>query len=318
MLRLGPNGVRGLGRGPRRAFPPSRPVVHLVTTDRALSVRVAALANRLRDWNHEVGAVEMRKQRESERVAKVLVESLVGGATMAFLEVQANGEHDYNLTYADGSVVPVEVTESVDFQIECGVGALADERFVNANSCRRDWHVHPLPDARIDVIRNKVDQYLAAVEYEGLDQFHASRDAGTFPSVRSILEDLKIGSGSTAVWNPPGRIGIDRPSQHVMSRVDSCSAVLGAVEFAMSKKREKKFAALAALERHLFVYVHPRNYPAWVALIDSDVSAGQPSVKEWGGITDVWVAGPDRSQGVYVVWRCTVGHGWRNLGRVTI
>jgi hypothetical protein len=260
----------------------------------------------------------MRKSKESERVAKLVVESLVHGATMSPLDHQANGEHDYNLTYASGLIVPVEVTESADFQIECAVGALACKRFVDINACHHDWYVHPLPDARINKIRSQVDQYLAAIEQEGLDEFFAFRNAAAFPSVRRILEDLRIESGSTAVWDPPGRIGIAQPSQCIMSPVDSFSAVQRAVESAVLKKREKRFAAIDAPERHLFVYVHPRNYPVWVALLGSTIPADQLSSPDWRGITDVWVTAPDRSRNEYVVWRCSAGQGWRNLGRITI
>lgn len=265
-----------------------------------------------------MGAVEMRKQKESEQVAKLVVESLVNGATMSTLDHQAEGQHDYNLTYASGQVVPVEVTESADFQIECAVGALADLPFVNVNACRHDWYVNPLPDARINTIRSNVDQYLAGVEQEGLDEFFAPKDAATFPSVGKILKDLRIECGFVTVWDPPGRIGIAPPSQNSPSLVDSFSTVQRAVESAVLKKREKKFAALDAPERHLFIYVHPRNYPVWVALLGSGIPTDQLSSPDWGGITDVWLTAPDRSQNVYVVWRWTAGQGCRNLGRITI
>jgi len=80
----------------------------------------------------------MRKEKESERIAKLVVEGVVPGATMLRLYHQANGEHDYDLRYADGLKVPVEVTESRDFQIERDLGALASEPFVNAKACDHD------------------------------------------------------------------------------------------------------------------------------------------------------------------------------------
>lgn len=264
----------------------------------------------------------MPEPKESERVAKLIVESLVPGATMSRVDGQAHGEHDYDLTYASGLTVPLEVMESVDFQIACTVGALGSERFVARGACRYDWYVHPLPRARINDVRAKVDQYLAAIEPEigsaGLTRFFAAKDASLFPSVRKIYDDLKIEAGTIAVWDPPGRIGIAQPSHSVLSSIDSFSTVERAVELAVLKKRVKKFAALDVPERHLLVYVDPRNYPVWVALLGSSVPADQPSPSDWGGITDVWVTALDRSQDAYVVWRCTSGQAWRNLGRVTI
>ncbi|MCX6633697.1 MAG: hypothetical protein NT090_01165, partial [Acidobacteria bacterium] len=132
----------------------------------------------------------------------------------------------------------------------------------------------------------------------------------------AILEDLKIDSGSTTVWNPPGRIGIAQPSQDTMPLIDSYH-VQRVVESEASKQdNRKKLAAVDALERHLFIVVHPRNYPAWVALIDSNVPSDRPSLPT--EITDVWVAATDRSKDVYVVWKCTAGQDWRDLGRITI
>jgi len=263
-----------------------------------------------------------RKSEKSEHIAKLVVELLIPGATMARVDSQANGEHDYNLTYAGGLTVPVEVTQSADFQLECTVGAMGSDHFVTRNASHHDWYVHPLIGARIKDIRAKVDQYLAAIEpeieREKLTGFFAFRDASLFPGVRKIFEDLKIEAGTIAVWKPPGRIGIAQPSQNVLSPTDSFSAVQRAVEREVLKKRRKKFVSLDAPERHLFVYVDPRNYPAWVALLGSNIPAGQLALSDWGGITDVWVTGQDRSQDAYIVWRCTSGQAWQNLGRVTI
>jgi hypothetical protein len=101
-----------------------------------------------------------------------------------------------------------------------------------------------------------------------------------------------------------------------MTRVDSCH-VLRAIENEASKLDNKsKLAAVAAPERHLFVYLHWRNYPAWVALLGSNIPSDPPALP--AEITDVWAAAPDRSKNVFAVWRFTAGQGWRDLGRITV
>src|ERR1019366_2633796 len=257
----------------------------------------------------------MPKQKESERIAKSILESVLRGSTLTYRDRQANGEYDYDLCYPDGVRVPVEVTESADFQIESAVGALKGRRFVKACECSRDWSVLPLPYARMNTVRERVDQYLAAIEREGLGRFCVPIHASAFPSVRKIFDDLRIYYGYATVWNPPGRIYIDQPIHVAMTRVDSCH-VLRAIENEASKLDNKsKLAAVAAPERHLFVYLHWRNYPAWVALLGSNIPGDPPVLPD--EITDVWAAAPDRSRNVFVVWRFTAGQGWRDLGRIT-
>ena len=258
---------------------------------------------------------EMPKQKESERIAKPIIECVLCGSTMTYRDRQANGEHDYDLRYPDGVVVPVEVTESADFQIESAVGALRDRRFVRASGCSRDWSVLPLPAARINTVREKIDQYLAAIEGEGRSRFCAHVDAVTFPSVRRIFDDLRIYSGYTTVWSPPGRIYIDQPIHVAMTRVDPLHVRRAIEDQAFKLDNKKKLAAVDAPERHLFVYLHWRNYPAWVALLGSNIPGDPPVLPD--EITDVWAAAPDRSRNVFVVWRFTAGQGWRDLGRIT-
>jgi len=189
-----------------------------------------------------------------------------------------------------------------------------DRRFVRVHRCACDWCVQPLPDARIKAIRQKVDEYVAAIEQEGLARFCASIDATISPSVTRIFNNLWIYSGYTTVWKPPGRIGIDAPIHVDMTRVDS-RHVLRVIGNLALRKREQ-LAAVNAPERHLFIYLHPRNYPAWVSQLGSGIPSEPLTLPT--EITDVWVAAPDRSEGLYVVRRFSAGQGWRDLGRIAV
>lgn len=258
----------------------------------------------------------MRKAKRSEQIAKLLIESVVPGATMSYRDPQAKSENDYDLRYADGRVVPVEVTESADFQIEAAVGALRGRRLVRVRNCRCDWLVYASRDARIDKIRAHADRYFAEIECAGLRSFYAQLHTPHFPCVRKIFDELRVDCGFTTVWDPPGRIGIAGPAQDEMVSVDSLR-VLKAVELEAAKPDNRgKLAAFDTRERHLFVHIHPRNYPAWVSLLDADVPGEPPSLPD--EITDIWVAAQDRSTELYVLWRYVAGQTWRDLGRVAV
>jgi len=168
----------------------------------------------------------------------------------------------------------------------------------------------------MNTVREKVDHYLATIEREGLGRFCAPIHASTSPGVRKIFDDLKVYYGYATAWNPPGRIYIDQPIHPVMSRID-VRHVLRAVENEASKlDNRRKLAAVDAPERHLFLYLHWRNYPAWVTLLGSHIPSDPPALPT--EITDIWAAAPDRTKDVFAVWRFTAGQGWRDCGKITI
>lgn len=78
----------------------------------------------------------------------------------------------------------------------------------------------------------------------------------------------------------------------------------------------RKLGAAKTEERHLFVYVHPRNYLPWVALVDFE-SAAEPIAMP-PEVTDVWAATEGRSLNEFVVWRARRGEPWRNCGPLTL
>src|SRR5712691_8384693 len=113
----------------------------------------------------------------AELISKAIVESLIPGVRMHYRLDQAAGQHDFDLQYLDGLIVPLEVTTSADEEVERSRAAILNARkggpFVPRVLCKHDWYVHPLPEANINTIRATIDRYLAAVEAEDLEQFNA-------------------------------------------------------------------------------------------------------------------------------------------------
>lgn len=253
-----------------------------------------------------------------ELISKAIVESLVPGARMHYRLDQAAGQHDFDLQYLDGLIVPLEVTTSTDEEVERSRAAILNTRkggpFVPRVHCKHDWDIHPLPEANINTIRATIDRYLAAIEAEGLKQFNAFTDADDSSAVSAIFQDLKIEAGRVFRWKPSGRIGIALPGSGGLVEAE---AVVHAVEAeAWKADNRRKLGTAEAPERHLFVYVDPNKYLAWVALRDEAPPTILPRLP--AEVTDVWAATYEGTPGCYVVWHARHGNGWMHLGYVNV
>ena len=255
----------------------------------------------------------------SEHIAKLLIEAMIVGARMQYRCEQSSMEHDFDLRYSDGSVAAVEVTESVTQKMMRQAAMISDEKkggpFVEARKCRNGWWVHPLPGADTKKIRTRVDEYLAAIEAEGRYRFSAWTDANTSPAVARILRELWIQAGEVMGWKIPNYIGIAFPSQ---GGLVSAEHVQRAIEAAANDNRQKLAAAKVddakVDERHLFVYMNPRNYLSWKALVQEHPPQQGPSLPS--EITYVWAVTQKCSADEFVVWKAERGKNWQYLGIV--
>lgn len=247
----------------------------------------------------------------AERVAKHILETLLPGASMVFRD-PGTGGHDFDLTYADGTTVPVEVTASMDrVQVETYAAIRERGGFVTRQKCRMDWLVHPLPGANIKRIRRKIDEYLADVETDGLSYAHTHAHAHMYPSV-GRLQDLGVESAGVAKWKRPG-IHIGYPGSG--GAVGAECAVEAIDLEARKDDNRRKLAATEAPTRHLFVYVDALNFLPWRGVRDFDPAGLAPSLPE--EITDVWAAAGAGRPTQYSVWRGDA-KGWRVVGTVVM
>jgi hypothetical protein len=180
---------------------------------------------------------------------------------MTYRVDQSRGEHDFNLSYLDGSISAVEVTSSVDEAIEHAYARIRDTRkggpMVKTKLCENDWLVHPALCADLRMVRAKVDQYLAAVEFAGIDRFWAPTDL--HPSVERIYQNLGVVSGSVfSHWKEPGQIGIMFPTRGGAFK-RAAAAIEAAEKEAFKVDNRRKLGLSGTNERHLVVYVYPTH-----------------------------------------------------------
>jgi len=249
----------------------------------------------------------------AERVAKHIVEALIPGATMVYHTAQSTGDHDFDLTYADGTTVPVEVTASMDpVQVQTYAAIKKQGGLVPRQKCRLDWLVHPLPGANIKRIRAEIDKYLADVETDGISYFHTHAHAYMYQSVDRLRQDLGVESAGVVKWKQPG-IQIGYPGTG--GAVGAECAVEAIDLEARKDDNRRKLAATGATARHLFVYVDALNFLPWVGVRDFDPAGHTPSLPE--EITDVWAAAGAGRPTQYRVWRGD-SKGWRSVGAVVM
>ena len=108
---------------------------------------------------------------KAEAAAKSIIEILIRGATMHYRSSQSSGEHDFELEYAKGTKVPLEVTVSTDEMAEATHAAIANSKrgryLVSRVESMHDWYIHPIRNANINRIRDRVDSFIRAIEVEG-------------------------------------------------------------------------------------------------------------------------------------------------------
>lgn len=247
---------------------------------------------------------------KAERTAQVIVEAVILGAEMLFCRDQSAGRHDFNLHFPSGEMAALEVTTSTDEKLISTIAAISNPRkgvyFFPATRCQRDWLVHPRPRARINKMRCCIDRYLAEVEAAGLDGFIGPTDCPRYPAVDRIYKELAIEAGVVTAWKKPRQIGIWPPgaggevtSKHVQEAVRA---------EAFKADNRMKLAKVGYRQRHLFVYVDPRNYLTWRSLVDQYLPAEAPPLP--GEVSHVWVVAETRDRDHFVVLRGPADTGW--------
>ena len=244
----------------------------------------------------------------AEAVAQNLVERIVMGARMVYAQTQSNGEHDFDLHYADGRVSAVEVTSSVHKTLQETHDAIIDKdkggSAIATRLCKNSWHIFPAMSARINRLRKEADKYLAAIELAGIEKFWGP--TSDHPSVEAIYGDLGVISGSIAPWIKPGHILMALPGAG--GAVGTSSVIEAAEREAFKADNRKKLRSAGGTERHLAIYVYVTSQP-WVGLIDFEPPPTLPSLPP--EITNIWVFSEAQEENQYVVWRAGVSLPWQ-------
>ncbi len=149
----------------------------------------------------------------AETVAKLVLKASLPGARLEYRLAQPNGEYDFALHYPNGTIAALEVTSSVDqAQVQTNV-AIQDKKkggsIIRAVQTKKSWIIFTTPNAPINKIRDRIDEYLCKVELAGTENFSCTGEGP--PCVQAICHDLEVLRGSVILGGTPQRIYISGP-----------------------------------------------------------------------------------------------------------
>jgi hypothetical protein len=246
----------------------------------------------------------------AETLAKTVIETILPNSKMSFREDQSQGGHDYDLYLSDGRICAVEVTASVDQIAEQTRVAILDSKkgkfTIMRVLCKKDWLIHPTSGASINLIRRRVDEYLSAIEMDGIERFFSATDP--HPSVKRILLELGIESGAAFEFKERG---------HMLSLPGEGGAV-GPQRVFEAVKREafkidnrSKLQKAGTEERHLAVYIDQGNFLPWHSLISFSPQPVPPDLP--AEITHIWAFTEALEGENCVVWHAYKDSRWSRI-----
>src|SRR5260370_26765027 len=109
-------------------------------------------------------------------------------------------------------------------------------------------------------MRQLADRHLRDIELAGFDQFFSPTDSWSSEAIKRIY-DLGIVFGSVFNWSEPGYIRMAPPDSGGAVGADDVLAAVSVEAYKDDNRR--KLGASGTDERHLFVYIHPRNFLLW-------------------------------------------------------
>jgi hypothetical protein len=244
----------------------------------------------------------------AESVAKRVLDAIIPGANLEYQSVQSNGEYDFNLRYADGTVAAVEVTAAINEPYMRTLARIHNERnggrFIQPKYCRNSWLIIPATDEIME-IRQSADRYLANLEQEGIDSFFCV--SSRTQSTRQIYRDLRIAFGSVFPSYGQQTILIGDPigAGAVGPRV----AIKTGETKAWKEDNREKLGAAKTGERHMVVYIPAGSLP-WSALTSFEPPEIMPRIPE--EITNLWLIGQGKNLNEFVVWYASTSETWRS------
>jgi len=233
--------------------------------------------------------------RHDEVLAHACLSAVLGPDRVRRVWPQSHGEHDFDICDEAGRLQGiVEVSSTVDPVYQGTLAALDGERsIVPRDRCRGTWRVWPKGDARVRLLKRRLDSFLCNLEARGLTSF----DWESTPDVIAAAAELGLESGTRFddrdyhVINLPGRSG----------HVDAGSLAAALAEVGSREDNLRKLSAQGANERHLFVVVEFSALAAYCSFESGELC--DPAVLDQR-ITHVWAARSDKfSSGVLLCAR---------------
>lgn len=255
---------------------------------------------------------------KAEKVAIGVVQTVIRGAKMVFHDEGMTGAYDFDLVLPTGDCYPLEVTSVTDKRARATTAAILDKRkgaqCVQGRDCKCSWYVQPVATAKINDIRERVDQYLAALEEEGIERFFSPFEVQS-AAIKAIYHDLGVAAAWRIKVQQPPQIRIGLPNKEAMLG-DGTPATEAALVEAWKKDNRSKLAQVTASRLHLFVYIDHSSFAAWFAM--NHFEAPHSIALLPPEITDIWVVAQRQFPDIFIVWKSKAQNPWENKGSIQV
>jgi hypothetical protein len=254
------------------------------------------------------------KDRPEETATKDVLERLLGARlTLRDAPGAPPATHDFDMVRVH-PVAAVEVTiltEEPD--VELSKAMSLHGQVIESKSLRSTWWVevrHSSQRQAYKQVRARLERHLVRLESAGVGQFH-EEDVDPPQVVAELLNDLPmLHMGGAMTSTTRGRIYLNERARATYVSGANVNAVLEEALLGSRFDGERaKLDRSGAEERHLFVWIDWRVYPAWEGLCGAEAPAAAPALPR--EITDLWAAAHCRRAGQdVVVWWTAASAGW--------
>jgi hypothetical protein len=245
----------------------------------------------------------------AEENTKLIIEALLP-AKLVYRTEQSHGEYDFDLKYQDGRLAALEVTASIDraeLELLAAIKRQTKGRAgLSTTKCRHSWMISVRSSARVNILRQKLETYLSALEMNGISNF--SLNDLHIPEVNEICAALEVDHGTVITTSTPPAIYLTPSSGGGF--IDPLSAVEAGRREAWKKDNRKKLGGSTASERHLAVYIDLFDDSAWTALHWSNPPATTPDLP--AEINHLWLLAEGESPGEFTIWRGRSDTVWQS------
>jgi hypothetical protein len=226
--------------------------------------------------------------------------------------------YDLTVTWPDGREAAVEVTQSTDQVLKTIWAGINQSTLLTARYTMQSWMVCLDLGSRVRLVRERVDEYLASVESEGLLRF-SPNDRATSPAVKRLWSDLHVKGGFADYRR---RLGTGEKFIALLPPTHPYE-VLAAATFEEEVRRQgwqldniRKLERSGKEECHLFIWIDALH-PLWRRLEYEDASPTTfPVLPEV--IAKVWLAienvDAEENRFYWKVWQGVRSSGWEYLG----
>jgi hypothetical protein len=253
--------------------------------------------------------------RDTEKLAKTVLEAHLDGVRLMPVTNQDRGEEDFRLIGLDGRDVPVEVTEAINPDFAAASSVLAGRSGRKSHFPRQrgtqGWLLMVSPQASFKELRTSADDLLHAVEQEGVANFRLPGDGDRS---RHVAELGRIGvrSGAVHLWRSGATIRVCVTSA---IGIVSGDAVVTAVMAEVRKPDNlRKLSSANGGPGILAVVVSENMHLAWSALNDDEMPSTPCDLP--AQIAEVWVIAVGRAPKTAVAWRGRSANRWQSVGSV--